>query len=288
MESVKQHLAVGEMGVGDEARFWREPRHDGLDFLHARFRVHRYAPHTHETYVIGLLTAGAESYRLRGVNRVVRAGELCFVNPGDVHDGAPVGEGYAYRMTYPSISLLTELAEDLTGTRPQAAPIFPECVARDPEAAQLFLAAHRGIERRDGALAGDSRLFGAYSLLLLRYSDLGRGPCTAGGEARAVRRACDHLEAHYAEDVDLATLANVAGLGRTQLIQAFRRETGLTPHAWLTDRRVRAARALLRQGESAASAAAATGFFDQAHLTRAFKARIGVTPGVYARAGAGR
>ena len=85
-----------------------------------------------------------------------------------------------------------------------------------------------------------------------------------------------------------AVRAEVAGLRRTELVRAFRHQTGLTPHAWLTDRRVRAAQALLRRGDPPGQVAAATGFFDQAHFTRAFKARLGVTPGRYLRAESGR
>ncbi len=94
-------------------------------------------------------------------------------------------------------------------------------------------------------------------------------------------RVRDYLEAHLTEEVELADLARLAGLSRSHFIRAFRRETGLTPHAYLMDRRFRAASRLLERGEAPGVVAAACGFFDQSHLNRVFKARMGVTPGVY-------
>jgi AraC-like DNA-binding protein len=68
------------------------------------------------------------------------------------------------------------------------------------------------------------------------------------------------------------------------LLRAFRRETGLTPHAYLMSCRVNAARDRLSRGLPPADVAAVCGFFDQSHLTRVFKAHTGVTPGAF-RAG---
>jgi AraC-like DNA-binding protein len=85
----------------------------------------------------------------------------------------------------------------------------------------------------------------------------------------------------FAEDLTLDVLAREAGLPRHLLIRAFRREAGATPHSYLVNRRALAARALLRSGATPSDAAVAVGFFDQSHLTRAFKARFGVTPGAY-------
>jgi AraC-like DNA-binding protein len=86
--------------------------------------------------------------------------------------------------------------------------------------------------------------------------------------------------AHVTENIDLATLA---GLSRSHLNRAFKQEMGLTPHAFLVERRVRLARKLLLRGEAPVSVVAAAGFADQAHMTRAFKVRIGITPGRFAR-----
>jgi AraC-like DNA-binding protein len=91
----------------------------------------------------------------------------------------------------------------------------------------------------------------------------------------------DYLDAHMGEEADLADLATMAGLSRSHFIRAFAKETGLTPHAYLLDRRFRAATRLLGQGEAPGDVAAACGFFDQSHLNRIFKARMGVTPGAY-------
>jgi AraC-like DNA-binding protein len=79
----------------------------------------------------------------------------------------------------------------------------------------------------------------------------------------------------------LHELARHVGLSAWHLIRVFRKATGLTPHAWLIDRRVHHARELLRAGGSPSQIAVQCGFADQAHLTRSFKARLGVTPGQY-------
>ncbi|WP_316043309.1 helix-turn-helix transcriptional regulator [Actinomadura sp. CNU-125] len=64
-------------------------------------------------------------------------------------------------------------------------------------------------------------------------------------------------------------------------MRAFREATGLPPHAYLNQARVRAACALLDEGLRPGEVAARTGFADQAHLTRHFKRTMGVPPGAY-------
>ena len=78
-----------------------------------------------------------------------------------------------------------------------------------------------------------------------------------------------------------ALMAEVAGLSRAHLIRAFRREFFITPHAFQTDMRVRHARRLLRDGATPSDTALECGFADQAHMTRHFKARSGVTPAAF-------
>lgn len=280
MDAISQNKAIDTQALedGDRARFFRVARHDALDCLAASFRRHAYAPHTHDTYVVGAIMAGCETYRLNGVRQHAPVGSVCFVHPGEVHDGEPAGEGYAYRMSYPSIGMLTEFGEELAGKR--GTPRFRLAVAPDPELAARFGAAHRALEMSGQALMADERMLGVLAELMRRYSDIVIRPAGTS-EPDGVARAMSYLDANYAEDIDLASLSLVAGLPRFRLIRAFRREAGLTPHAFLVDRRVRAARAMLAEGETVADVAARAGFYDQAHLTRAFKARVGVTPGVY-------
>lgn len=278
-----QALKEAPLGQGDRARFFRAPRQRDLECLTARFRSHVYAPHSHDTFVVGIIEAGCETYRLRGERHYAGPGDLCFVNPGDVHDGEPFGDAYAYRMTYPTVGLLEALAEDAGEKRSSGALHFPVGRVRDPELAAAFAAAHRSAEGRTDALESDERLHRVFTALIRRHATGAPTQATIGDERGPVRRAIAYLDAHFGEDVDLETLAAAAGVPRTRLIRAMKRQTGLTPHAFLTDRRVRAARTLLAGGETPAAVAAACGFYDQSHLNRAFKARIGVTPGAFRR-----
>jgi AraC-like DNA-binding protein len=82
--------------------------------------------------------------------------------------------------------------------------------------------------------------------------------------------------------VTLIDLAKEAGLSRYQLIRAFAREFGLTPHAYILQRRIALAQRLIRAGRDLAAVATEAGFCDQSHLTRWFMRQFGVTPRRYA------
>lgn len=280
MSPLTQDKALEPLGPRDRARFWRVDRHDALDCLAASFVNHTYAPHSHETFAIGVMVQGAETFRLRGAVRLAPAGALCFVNPGEVHDGVPVEGGYAYRMSYPSEALMRAVAEEASGRTEASPPFFVEPIVQDATTAELFLRAHRAFGEDGDALAADEAFVAAYALMIERHGG-GRPSAALGSEGGPVKRARELLDDRLTEAVSLDEVAAVARLSRRHLLRAFARETGLTPHAYQTNARVRLARHLLRAGAAPAEVAAACGFCDQSHLNRAFKARLGVTPGAF-------
>lgn len=292
METITQTQAVGWDGLGRRERvaFWHARHLDGLDGLAARFTTHRYAPHTHETWVMGVVTAGCEVFACQGSRHHAGPGQVCVVPPGEVHDGEPERDGYEYRMLYPSTRLVDGLARELAEGPRRGTPGFAGVVLDDPDLAALFVAAHRHLSEAPDDLGGEELLSVAVAALLRRYARFD-APAAARRhrpERAAVARARAVVEARYAEPLRLAELAAEAGLTRFRLIRAFKRELGLTPHLYLVDRRVRAARTLLRAGRPPAEVAVLAGFSDQSHLTRAFKARLGVTPAVFRRGGGRR
>lgn len=281
MEAVTQGetFCLEPLVAGERAKLFPAARFDGLDCLAATFRRHAYAPHQHESYVMGVIEAGCETFRVRGERHYARPGQITFVNPLETHDGEPYGPGYSYRMTYPEVGLIREVAASLSGREMVGTPFFPQPLVEDAEGAALFAAVHRAIEDGDDLMAGEEMLLRFYARCLAHHADL--AVRSVGAEGGPVARAREVFEARYDEDLSLADLARLTGLPRHHLIRAFRRETGLTPHAYLVDVRVRRARERLRRGEMPGDVAAATGFCDQPHLTRAFKARFGVTPGAF-------
>lgn len=267
--------------AGDVTHFWRVPRYRGLECLRATFRTHAYARHTHETYAIAAVIGGCETFFHRGEQHYAWAGSIAVVCPDEVHDGEPHGGGFEYRTLYPSRELMQEVAEDVLGRPLSRPPWFPLSVIPDPELAADMEALHGRLESRQAALLDrDQRLVAFLSRLILRWGDLGSPP-PAPREGRAVARARAYLDAHLGSEVELDDLVRETSLSRSRLIRAFRQETGFTPHAYLMDRRFRAATRLLAAGEPPGEVAAACGFFDQSHLNRVFKARMAVTPGAY-------
>lgn len=90
------------------------------------------------------------------------------------------------------------------------------------------------------------------------------------------------IEEHLGDDIGIATLATLAGYSPDHFARLFKQSFGLSPYQYILQRRVERAKALLRdRTRSIAEIALQCGFASQAHFHTAFKARTGVTPGVF-------
>ncbi|HWQ12765.1 MAG TPA: AraC family transcriptional regulator [Roseiflexaceae bacterium] len=263
--------------------FWRDPALADLELLRATYVTHTFAPHAHDGYAIGVIEAGAERFDYRGVAHTAPAGAIVLINPGEIHTGqAASAGGWSYRMLYPPAELVQRAAAELAG-RPQPVPFFAEPVVWDAPLAAQLRTLHRALEAPADRLARESLFLQAMTQLVARHADAPPTLARTGEQRQAVARARRLLEEQHAEGVPLDELARHVGLSPFHLLRVFKREMGITPHAYLTHVRVRHARRLLAAGLPPADAALRTGFADQSHLTRAFKRIVGVPPGQYAR-----
>lgn len=100
---------------------------------------------------------------------------------------------------------------------------------------------------------------------------------------RRLRMVVDAIETWIDEEVSLDRLATVAGLGKYHFVTAFRHATGLTPHRFVTLRRIERAKAALGGSEPITNIALACGFASHQHFTTVFRRETGVTPSQWRR-----
>jgi AraC-like DNA-binding protein len=97
-----------------------------------------------------------------------------------------------------------------------------------------------------------------------------------------LRRARDALDRHYAEDLDLAALADLAGMSRFHFLRCFAATYGLTPGAYLGRRRVERAQQLLRSTRLSVTAVCErVGYTSLGSFSSRFRALVGVSPSAY-------
>ncbi len=152
----------------------------------------------------------------------------------------------------------------------------------------LMLASQRIVEACAEAASGRSLLAEqmAYTLALHvsdRYAvplAARRAPEVPELDARFGQRVIDRVRSDPGADITLAMLAQEAGLTPSGFIRAFRRATGLTPHRFILEERVRIAQELLADTAlPIAEVALAAGFSSQSHLGATFRTLAGESPG---------
>lgn len=245
-----------------------------------------FGRHLHGTFGIGWLEAGAQR-SASGCGPVEAfAGDVLAHNPGEVHDGRPLGSP-ARRWTM--LHLEPQVLAGMAG-RPGALELVRPVLRDAPLRQALALVLRRVLRWQPGGEAGavqrlacEEALAQACGLLLAGHANLAL-PAPQGGDLVRVR---ERLADDLLHTPSLDELAALAGLGRYQLLRRFARTHGLPPHAWLLQQRAERARRLVRDGSTLAEAALAAGFADQSHMTRVFSRQFGYTPGAW-QAAAGR
>jgi AraC-like DNA-binding protein len=265
---------------GESIRFWQAAPLAGVELLAARYIEHRFVPHVHDGYVIGLIMAGAQRYRYRGAEHLAGTGTLVLINPDELHTGHKgTDDGWLYRAFYPDneqiLSLLAELELPANSL-----PAFSATLYRDPDLVSGFCQLHRLLESPATALQQQTAWREMMLSLLQRHAGVPT-PGKPGLEHRAIAQAKELLQSQLASPPSLEELATAVNLSPFHFARVFRRATGMPPHTWLMQQRIARARALLRDGCLPLEVATQLGFADQSHLSRQFKQVYGVGPGAY-------
>ena len=246
---------------------------------------HSFPRHVHDQFGIGVIEQGAHrSLSGRGTVEAA-AGQVITVNPGEVHDGRPIdGAPRAWSMLY-FAPLLARSLTDEAAPSGSAAYEFEHPVLSDLNAARHFTMLFRSLTGEHGILTDVL----ADQTLLLLFSAVARASYSPPSDHHApagVKIARELIDDDPARTVSLAELAAVAGLSRYQIVRGFARSTGLTPHAYIVQRRLQLARRLMARGRPLADIAASCGFSDQSHMTRLFRRTFGISPRAYSQTNA--
>lgn len=240
-----------------------------------------YKAHSHPTFSIGAVDAGSSCFTGAGAGLAhLTPGTLVLVPAQRVHACNPApGQAWSYQMLHVDAHWLAQLRlESGLGAAESGAPAR---ISRAPALYRAFCELNALLFSKATPAEKEAALvtfLGDHDFSV--HPPLHPAPAPSL-DAPSLRRLIERIEVDDPAELSLGSMVELVGLGRYQLIRAFRAATGLTPHAYLLNARINRGRHWLAQGHDLAEVAYRLGFADQSHFQRVFKAHVGVTPGQY-------
>lgn len=259
-------------------------------FITSTDSARSFPRHWHSTYGLGFIDRGAQrSLSGRGAVEAF-AGQCMTHNPGEVHDGKPIGDTARcwHMFHFEPAAMTILLGEEWPSTLEWHAPVMDDGL-------MLWSLSHAFSSlgnTETGVVTSDFESQAKLEELLLlaigRACELTRTPRPDRSDTADLAPVIERLADDIENAPTLDELAALSGMSRYSLVRQFGRRYGLPPMAWLMQLRLQRARERIAAGSSLAEAAVACGFSDQSHLTRLFTRQFGYTPGAWRKAAASR
>ena len=239
---------------------------------------HSFARHTHDQFGFGVIERGGQLWRSRRGEVEAGPGSVISVSPGEVHDGDPVGSaGRTWSMLYVDPALVAHAASGISHDAGASFEV-PQPAIQSSNLYHHFEMLFRAVTTG----ANDMRCEELLLTLLARIGNHRKADVPIPMHPQ-VAQARALIDDDPCSAISLSDLAELGDLSRFQILRSFKSAVGLTPHAYLVQRRIELAKRLITSGNTLAHAAVSSGFADQSHMTRAFISRYGLRPGSYAR-----
>ncbi len=225
---------------------------------------------------MGLVLEGQSCFYYQQANHTIGPEDLVVVNPNEVHSCNPTpGQNWSYHMLYFSPCWIAQLQQSLFGGDGCYQPISAGLVRR-PRLNEGLKNLVDILFNEPDKLACFDAVYD-FTILLLQ-----QGGTSEKIETKSnINAAIEYLNQHITQQLSLEQLADKVHLSPYHFLRQFKAVTGLPPHAYQIDRRIELAKNMLKSGFPIAHVAQQTGFADQAHFQRHFKARVAATPKVY-------
>jgi AraC-like DNA-binding protein len=261
--------------VADDPRIraWRPQVPGVAEVFHAHMTSHVYPMHTHESWALLIVDDGMIRYDLYRTEHGALDQAVTLLPPQVPHNGrAATSDGFRKRVVYLDLS---HLPARLIGQAVDQPVLF------DPLLRQRISQLHHALDEPGGELEAESRLAFVAERLQQHLGKQGKDQ-EAPPRAGVAHQLRDLIDDGFREKVTLRQASEAIHAHPAHLVRMFSHEFGISPHQYLTSRRVDLARRLLLDGVPPSIAAAAVGFYDQPHLNRTFRRLLGTSPARFA------
>jgi AraC-like DNA-binding protein len=243
--------------------------------------------HAHDFLVLVYVEEGAGAFLVDGVQRILSAGEVHVVSPGQVIGVSTISEPAQWRawwvaFTPDAVPALAEVSPLTWAAHPLLAMFAPDVghgTVPEPDRARWssWLAELAEELADPGRLGSHEVVSGLLTRILVAAARL--APAAPGGLDPLIGRVFDEIEATFREPVSAGDVARALGYTPGHLTTVVRQRTGRPLLEWITERRMTEVRRLLRETDlPLGPVAARTGLRDSSYLVRRFRARYGTTP----------
>lgn len=259
-----------------DVRFYRPRFLPGVELVSVAYADRRFPEHSHEEYVIGAITTGAETLTVGRNQHVADVGTVLCLNPAQAHANTTIGtETLRYSVLYVSKATVASFLDEGTP--------LPKFVSPLSKQIDLFNRVRRVHATLGCAVSGKLEQESALSSLVQTLKS--HAPCSKSEPvtSHVADTMREFIDDHYAEDFGLRDLSSLTGLSAFHLCRTFKKELGLSPLGYRDKLRMIEARRLLIGGHPISQIGLRLGYADQSHFTRQFQRVVGTSPQRYAR-----
>jgi AraC-like DNA-binding protein len=226
----------------------------------------RFPVHRHQSVSLGMVVKGSRLLTIGRSRYVIAEGDVFIVNSGEPH---AIGETYNREHDYIVLSMAPDLL--MKHGNPDL-PHFENIHESELLSEYLKKLFHLLILNCDQPPDVD------LDVLIAEMRRFAKKGIPAREKDTRLEKVKELLDRSIEDNHPLSSLADKAAISEFHLARLFKSLTGMAPHQYLIDNRLRHARELLESGRQIIDIAIESGFYDTSHFIRHFTRYYGVSP----------
>lgn len=261
---------------------------NGISLAHCYHSPCEFQEHQWTQHLIGIGGAGspaAVEHRLGGTfHQHSYHDHEIMVIPAYVSYWAVWQEPHEFLLLGVAPSFLEKIARE--SIKASQIELIPQLILVDPLIQQMLLSLHADMiaEHPTGQLFGDSLAIALAARLLQNHTVWNaQYPSAQGGLPIYLRdRALEFIESHLDQSFTLDQIAEALGMSVFYFCRQFKQSMGITPHQYVTKRRIERAKELLRHSKlPITEISLQVGFATPSAFSQVFRRVTGMTPKVF-------
>ena len=229
--------------------------------------------HSHGELQIGFVERGSSTITCKTLAFEMEAGQAILIPPHIIHLCQP-DDAKMFKFTIFYIDPVwfdAAFSLDAGGLKPQVAQLDKKAMKARDRFIAMFKSGSDPLEMESQAiLFFEDFIFNRFDMQPLKRS--------AAEDQTELAQAKEYMEKNFSEQIQLADLAGISGMTKFSLLRKFKTNYKLSPHAYLINQRINAAKQMLLEGKTVAETAVTCGFFDQSHFVKTFRQYVGIAP----------